>query len=197
MMSDDNNCCFGNGRLVVISGPSGAGKDTIVNRLLLKDERFSLSVSATTRAPRPGEKDGVNYYYVNVGEFEKMIEDGEFIEYAKYGSSYYGTLKRDVKKRINNGKIVVLVIEVQGAENVRKIFPDCLSIFIMPPSFEILEQRLRDRCSENEDEIKKRLNIAKTEVEKRFEYDIVVENDILDETVKNVHKKILEKLDLT
>lgn len=197
MMSDDNNCCFCNGRLIVISGPSGAGKDTIVNSLLLKDERFSLSVSATTRAPRPGEKDGVNYYYVNVGEFEKMIKDGDFIEYAKYGSSYYGTLKSDVKKRINNGKIVVLVIEVQGAENVRKIFPDCLSIFIMPPSFEILEQRLRDRCSENEDEIKKRLKIAKTEVEKRFEYDIVVENDILDETVKNVHNKILEKLDLT
>ena len=182
---------------MVISGPSGAGKDTIVNSLLQKDERFSLSVSATTRQPRPGEKNGVNYYYVSVDEFEKMVGDGEFIEYAKYGSSYYGTLKRDVKKRIDNGKIVVLVIEVQGAENVRKIFPDCLSIFIMPPSFEILEQRLRDRCSENEDEIKKRLGIAKTEVEKRFEYDIVVENDILDETVKNVHNKILEKLDLT
>ncbi len=197
MMSEDNKSCFCGGRLVVISGPSGAGKDTIVNRLLLKDERFSLSVSATTRAPRPGEKDGVNYYYVNIDEFEKMIGNGDFIEYAKYGSSYYGTLKSDVKMRIDNGKIVVLVIEVQGAENVRKIFPDCLSIFIMPPSFEILERRLRDRCSENEDEIRKRLNIAKKEVEKRFEYDIVVENDILDETVKNVHNKILEKLDLT
>jgi len=192
-MTDDCNC---NGRLVVISGPSGAGKDTIVNRLLQKDERFSLSVSATTRAPRPGECEGVNYYYVNVEEFEKMADEGEFVEYAKYGSNYYGTLKKDVCRRIADGKIVVLVIEVQGAENVKKMFPDCLSIFIMPPSFEILEQRLRDRCSENEEEIKKRLSIAKKEVEKRFDYDIVVENDILDTTVNNVHNQILSKLDL-
>lgn len=192
-MTDDNNC---NGRLVVISGPSGAGKDTIVNQLLQRDERFSLSVSATTRPPRPGEQDGVNYYYVSADEFQKMAANGEFVEYAKYGSNYYGTLKKDVCMRIESGKIVVLVIEVQGAQNVKNMFPDCLSIFIMPPSFEILEQRLRDRCSENEEEIKKRLSIAKKEVEKRFEYDIVVENDILDTTVNNVHNQILSKLDL-
>lgn len=192
-MTDENNC---NGRLVVISGPSGAGKDTIVNRLLQRDERFSLSVSATTRAPRPGEQDGVNYYYVSRDEFLNMADNGEFVEYAKYGSNYYGTLKKDVCMRIESGKIVVLVIEVQGAQNVKNMFPDCLSIFIMPPSFEILEQRLRDRCSENEEEIKKRLAIAKKEVEKRFEYDIVVENDILDTTVNNVHNQILSKLDL-
>lgn len=192
-MTDDNNC---NGRLVVISGPSGAGKDTIVNRLLQRDERFSLSVSATTRAPRPGEQNGVNYYYVSPEEFQNMASNGEFVEYAKYGSNYYGTLKKDVCMRIESGKIVVLVIEVQGAQNVKNMFPDCLSIFIMPPSFEILEQRLRDRCSENEEEIKKRLTIAKKEVEKRFEYDIVVENDILDTTVNNVHNQILSKLDL-
>mgnify|MGYP003293873487 CR=1 FL=1 len=177
-------------KLVVVSGPSGAGKDTIVSRLLGMDSDFSLSVSATTRAPRGAEVDGKNYYFLSTEDFLNKIENDAFIEYAKYGSNYYGTLKSDVEQRIRNGKTVILVIEVNGAANIKRLYPDALSIFIMPPSSEVLENRLRKRQTDSEDAIIKRLDIAKTEISRSTDYDYIVINDDLDRAVAEVHEII-------
>lgn len=177
-------------RLVVVSGPAGVGKDTVVAKLLEMDDSFSLSVSATTRAPRGTEQHGVNYYYFSVEEFLEKTENEEFIEYAKYGSNYYGTLKSDVENRIANGKTVILVIEVKGAANIKKLYPDSLSIFVMPPSEEVLENRLRGRQTETEADIKKRLDIAKSEIRESSKYDFIVVNDELEKAVSDAYKII-------
>lgn len=177
-------------KLVVVSGPSGAGKDTIVSRLLGMDSDFSLSVSATTRAPRGAEVDGKNYYFLSTEDFLSKIENDDFIEYAKYGSNYYGTLKSDVEQRIRNGKTVILVIEVNGAANIKRLYPGALSIFIMPPSSEVLENRLRKRQTDSEDAIIKRLDIAKTEISRSTDYDYIVINDDLDRAVAEAHEII-------
>lgn len=177
-------------KLVVVSGPSGAGKDTIVSRLLGMDSDFSLSVSATTRAPRGAEVDGKNYYFLSTEDFLSKIENDAFIEYAKYGSNYYGTLKSDVEQRIRNGKTVILVIEVNGAANIKRLYPGALSIFIMPPSPEVLENRLRKRQTDSEDAIVKRLDIAKTEISRSTDYDYIVINDDLDRAVAEAHEII-------
>lgn len=175
------------GLLLVVSAPSGCGKDTIIAKVLeeLKNEAF-LSVSMTTRDMRPGEEEGVNYYYVSVDEFKNNIENGNMLEYAMYGSNYYGTPVKPVKKLLSEGKIVILIIEVEGGGNVRKIFPDAVKIFIVPPSMEVLESRLRGRNTDSEEEIIKRLDIARNEIERAVEYDYVVENDILDDAVSDV-----------
>lgn len=183
-------------KLVIVSGPSGAGKDTIVSKLLKKDDRFSLSVSATSRAPRGEEKNGVAYYFTSTDEFLQKIEDNEFIEYAKYGSNYYGTLKSDVQKRIDNGKVVILVIDVKGAENIKNKYPDVLSVFIMPPSSQILAKRLRDRQTESEDAVLTRLQIAQYEMGKSKSYDYTVINDDLDVAVDEVYNIICENRNL-
>ena len=175
------------GLLLVVSAPSGCGKDTIIAKVLeeLKNEAF-LSVSMTTRDMRPGEEEGVNYYYVSVDEFKNNIENGNMLEYATYGSNYYGTPVKPVKKLLSEGKIVILIIEVEGGGNVRKIFPDAVKIFIVPPSMEVLESRLRGRNTDSEEEIIKRLDIARNEIERAVEYDYVVENDVLDDAVSDV-----------
>lgn len=182
--------CDLSSKLVVVSGPSGAGKDTIVSRLLEKDECFSLSVSATSRAPRGEEVDGENYYFLTVEQFEEKINNDDFVEYAKYGSNYYGTLKSDVQARIENGKTVILVIEVNGAANIKKMYPESLSIFIMPPSESVLEKRLRDRQTDSEEAILKRMDIAKTEISKSKDYDYIVVNDELDKAVEDAYEII-------
>lgn len=177
-------------KLVVVSGPAGVGKDTVVANLLEKYDCFSLSVSATTRAPRGTEQHGINYYYFSQDEFLAKIENNEFIEYAKYGSNYYGTLRSDVEERIRNGKTVILVIEVNGAANIKKIYPDSLSIFVMPPSEEILEQRLRGRQTECEADIQKRLAIAQSEMQERVNYDFIIVNDELEKAVNDAYEII-------
>ena len=177
-------------KLVIVSGPSGAGKDTIVNELLKRDAGLTVSVSATSREPRGQEKNGVEYYFISAAEFIEKSQHGDFIEFAQYGSNYYGTLKEDVQKRVDDDKIVILVIEVKGAENVKKLYPDALSIFILPPSEEVLEKRLRARQTENEDAIIKRMNIAKAEIAKSVEYDYSIVNDDLQSAVDEVYNII-------
>ncbi len=175
------------GLLVVVSAPSGCGKDTVIAKVLeqMKDEAY-LSVSMTTRQIRPGETDGVNYYFISTAEFEKNIKNGEMLEYTRYGNNYYGTPIRPVKKLLDEGKIVFLIIEVEGGENVRKIFPEAKKIFIMPPSLEVLEHRLRNRATDSDEAIKARLLIAETELKRAYEYDYIVENNVLDDAVKDV-----------
>ncbi len=176
-----------NGVLVVVSAPSGCGKDTIVGEVIKKmpGEVF-LSVSMTTRPIRGGEEEGVNYYFVTKEEFEKNIENGEILEHAVYGGNYYGTPAAPVRKLLEEGKVVVLIIEVEGGGNIKKMFPDACKIFICPPSFAVLEQRLRNRGTETDEAISRRLATAKHELTRACEYDYVVENDVLDVAVDDV-----------
>lgn len=175
------------GQLIVVSAPSGCGKDTVISRVFekLRDEA-ALSVSMTTRAMRPGEKEGVNYYYVSVNEFKEHIKNGDMLEYANYGSNYYGTPVKPVKERLAEGKTVFLIIEVEGGGNVKKIFPEAKKIFIIPPSMQELENRLRGRGTDSEESIAKRMEIAKTELERAIEYDYVIENSVLEDAVSDV-----------
>lgn len=175
------------GILVVISAPSGCGKDTIVNEIVKEmGDEASVSVSMTTREMRPGEEEGVNYYYVSVDQFKKNIENGEMLEYTRYGSNYYGTPVGPVKEKLREGKTVFLIIEVEGGENVKKVFPDCVKIFVIPPSMEVLSNRLRGRGTDNEEAIATRLEIARTELQRAVEYDYIVENDVLQDAVEDV-----------
>jgi len=153
-----------NGMLVVVSAPSGCGKDTVFKEIRKKRNDIVESVSATTRKPREGEVEGVNYFFLSEDEFKNLIENNGLLEYAVYNNCYYGTPIKGVNDAISNGKICVLIIDVQGAENVKKLYPDSVSIFLVPPSWETLEQRLRARNSEEEEMIQKRLDIAKKEL---------------------------------
>lgn len=164
------------GLLVVVSGPAGSGKGT-VNHILLEQPDFVFSVSATTRAPRPGEVDGVNYHYISVEEFERRIAADELLEYTKYCGNYYGTLKRETEAVLENGKNLILEIEVEGAMNVKRLCPDsAVLIMLLPPTYAVQEQRLRGRATETEEVIQKRLDRAKEEMEFLDQYDYVVYN---------------------
>lgn len=175
------------GMLFVVSGPSASGKDTVIKDVLDKlGDGARLSVSMTTREPRAGESEGVNYHYVTEEAFRESIEKNLMLEFAKYGRYYYGTPIAPVKKWLNEGKIVFLIIEVQGGEKIKRLFPDSRKIFILPPSLQELERRLRNRGTEREDAIARRMSIATTEIERATEYDYVVENDDLDLAVSDV-----------
>ena len=165
------------GRLIVISAPSGAGKGTVLKRVLEIRPDLHLSVSATTRAPRVGEVDGTAYYFVQREKFKEMISAGEFLEHAEFIGEHYGTLKNPVYELIDNGKVVLLEIEVQGAKQVMTMQPDAVSIFIVPPDLDELERRLRGRGTDDEDKLIKRLERAKVELEERHGYTHVVIND--------------------
>ncbi len=163
------------GRLVVVSGPSGVGKGTVLGYVLKRDD-FVYSVSATTRAPRDSDVDGVTYFFKTRKEFEDMIAGGELIEYAEYNGNYYGTPKFFVDRMLSEGKNVVLEIEVKGAMQIKKMIPDATFVFIAPESREILAQRLRGRGTEPEDVIQNRLRIAENEVKCSLLYDYLVVN---------------------
>jgi len=165
------------GKLVIISGPSGTGKGTIIKNLLELCPDFTFSVSSTTREARPGEIDGNEYNFISQELFEKMILSNDFFEWARYVDNYYGTPKQPIKEYINNGITVILDIEVQGAEQIMKKEPDAISVFIVPPSIDELERRLRGRGTDSEEKLIARLQRAKLELSQTDKYKYVVVND--------------------
>lgn len=174
------------GILIILSGPSGSGKDTVLNKLVENREDVKVSVSMTTRQKRDGEIDGIHYYFVDREYFKKKIADNKMLEYAEYARNFYGTPKEPVDEMLSNGKAVILKIEVQGAEKIRKLYPDVISIFLMPPSMRVLEERLRARNTEDEETINHRLVIAREEMKKASEYDYMVINDTIDNAVSGI-----------
>jgi guanylate kinase len=173
--------------LLLLVGPAGVGKGSIVSKLLGETNRFVLSVSATTRLPRPGEIDGLHYHFVSESEFDRLIDQDELLEWAiVHGKNRYGTPKSELVRAANMGRHLILEIDVQGAEQVLKQFPSAIDVFIEPPSFEELEGRLRGRATESEDQIAARLATAKTELSRAAEFRHRVINDTLEECVAEV-----------
>ena len=179
------------GLLIVVSGPSGAGKDTICQKLIKENSNIWMSVSMTTRKPRPLEKDGVDYFFVSSEEFENKINDNTFLEYASYNDNYYGTPKDKVEEKLNEGKDVILVIDINGAINIKKIIPSALFIFIMPPDMETLKNRLIGRKTESKDKVVQRFITAYNEVNNYKKYNYVVVNDKVEDAVNKV-KSIIQ-----
>ena len=179
------------GVLAVVSGFSGAGKGTIMKSLMAKYDNYALSVSATTRNPRPGEEDGREYFFRTKEEFEEMIRQDQLIEYARYVNHYYGTPRDYVETRLAEGTDVILEIEIQGALKIKQKFPTALLLFVMPPSAAELKRRLVGRGTETEDVIEKRLKRATEEAEGIENYDYIVINDNLEECVREMHGLIM------
>jgi guanylate kinase len=174
------------GLLIVLSGPSGVGKGTVCGALRQHDTDIKYSVSATTRSPREGEQDGINYFFKSKEEFEKMIEEGDMLEYARYVDNYYGTPRAYVTEMIEKGYDVILEIEVQGALQVKESFPEGVFIFLMPPSLNELRSRIEGRGTETGDLIESRMTVARDEIELMDKYDYVVENDEVELAVERI-----------
>ncbi len=177
----ENNSRVGN--LFVVSGPSGAGKGTLLSQVIERIPDAWVSVSATTRSPRPGEIEGVHYFFLDTDHFKSLVEQDGFLEWAQVHDNYYGTLKQSVIDHMNAGDQVILEIDVQGALQVRKALPEAHLVFIEPPSLEELERRLRQRDTETEDVISSRMKTAEVELAQKMEYDVQVVNDDLERAV--------------
>lgn len=174
------------GTLVVVSGFSGAGKGTVLAQVLARRPDLYFSVSFTTRAPREGEQDGVNYHFVTREEFQARIGRGEFLEYAEYVGNYYGTSMQVIREKLERGIDVVLEIEIQGAAKVREKLPEAVSLFLVPPSFEELSRRLHARGTDSEEKIQQRLATAREEAKEIVNYDYIVVNDTVDHAVEEI-----------
>ncbi len=183
------------GILVVVSGFSGPGKGTLMKRLMEKYDNYALSVSATTRDPRPGEEHGREYFFHTKKEFEELILEDALIEYAQYVDNYYGTPKAYVEKQLNMGKDVILEIEIQGALKVKKKMPNTLLLFVTPPNAEELKHRLVNRGTESMDVIESRLSRASEEAKGMSEYDYILINDVIEDCVDNMHNIIQSQHD--
>ena len=174
------------GLLLVVSGPSGAGKGTICKALLNKNDQIKLSVSATTRKPRNGEVHGVNYFFIEKEEFTKMIESGEFLEYAQIYDNFYGTPKAAIIECLEKGQDVILEIEMQGARQIKEVYPEGVFIFVLPPSLEELKSRIVGRGTETQEEIEKRFSCAFEEINQIVNYDYFIVNEDIEKSVSDV-----------
>jgi guanylate kinase len=184
------------GKVFVITGPSGVGKGTLIERLLEHVPELELSVSATTRAPRPGEVDGRDYHFLTPEEFERRAEAGDFLEHATYSGNRYGTLREEVERRLEEGRSVVLEIEVQGARQVREAMPEAVQIFIAPPDPAALRERLEGRGTDSAAAIERRLRTAEVELEAQEEFPHVVENDEVQNAASELEKLVRSELSL-
>ena len=179
--------------LFVVSGPSGTGKDTVVASLLKKHPEIQHTVSATTRAPREGEKDGINYHFMTVADFEDHLAHDQIVEHTKYCENYYGTLREEVDKRLEAGKLVVLVIDVHGAANIRRMFPGATTVFLLPPSVEELEHRLRGRGTETEESIRERLATAQSELAEQDKFTLKLVNNEVASCAEELYQVICRR----
>ena len=184
------------GKVFVITGPSGVGKGTLIERLLERIPELELSVSATTREPRPGELDGRDYHFLTPEEFERRVEAGDFLEHATYSGNRYGTLREEVERRLAEGRSVVLEIEVQGARQVRDAMPEAVQIFIAPPDPQMLRERLEGRGTDSPEAIEERLRTAETELAARDEFPHVVVNDEVQEAASELEGLVRGELSL-
>jgi guanylate kinase len=182
-------------RVFVITGPSGVGKGTLIRGLMERHPQLELSVSATTRAPRPGEADGVDYHFLSREEFDKRVDQEAFVEHADYAGRSYGTLRSELEERVQSGTPVVLEIEVQGARQVRAAMPEAVQVFIAPPSLEALRTRLIGRGTDDADEVERRLRVAEQELAAQPEFGHVVVNDRLDEALSQLSAVVAGELD--
>ena len=174
------------GLLLVVSGPSGAGKGTICKSILDQNDHIKLSVSATTRKPRTGEVHGVNYFFLEKGEFKTMIEEGEFLEYAQIYDNFYGTPKAAIMETLEKGQDVILEIEMQGARQVKEVYPEGIFIFVLPPSLQELKNRIVGRGTETAEEIEKRFSCAFEEIKQIEDYDYFIVNKDVEKSVKEL-----------
>ncbi|MGI6755540.1 MAG: guanylate kinase [Atopobiaceae bacterium] len=177
-------------RLFVVSGPAGVGKGTLVSKVRSARPEIGTTVSATTRRPRPGEVEGVSYYFMSDDEFQSHVDAGDFLEWAQVHDHRYGTLKKEVSRCLDSGHSVVLEIDVQGGDNVKKIYPEVVRIFIEPPSWEVLEERLRGRGTESQESLKLRLQDARHELELASTYDVRIINDNLEVAARELAETI-------
>lgn len=180
------------GLIIVISGPSGVGKGTVIARLMSTCERLAFSVSATTRASRPGEIDGESYRFISREQFEALIRENKMLEYTVYNGNYYGTPASSVEDVVNTGKSVILDIEVEGAFNIKRLYPEAITIFLLPPSEEELLNRLRGRNTETEQQIKSRMARAREELALASKYDYAVVSGEIEKTAEDI-KAIMKK----
>lgn len=178
--------CHQPGKLLVLTGPSGVGKGTLVRALLQRHPQLYLSISVTTRSPRSDEIDGKHYYFVSRSQFEQMVAQGELLEWAEFAGNYYGTPRQAVEEQIKAGKWVLLEIELEGARQIRSSFPHALRIFILPPSLAELEHRLRDRGQDSEEAIARRLRRAQEEITAASEFDFEIINDDLETALNSI-----------
>tara|TARA_Y100001968_G_C18919824_1_gene509248 strand:+ start:44 stop:598 length:555 start_codon:yes stop_codon:yes gene_type:complete len=177
-------------KIIIITGPSGVGKGTVIKKLLKKDKRFGLSISATTRKPRIGEVDGKHYYFLSKEKFKEMVEDELFVEWAKFADNYYGTPFSSIKEKTDQGLTVILEIEVEGASQIKEKCPNSLSVFLMPPNKKELERRIRDRGTESEESISKRLKRAEYEINSSQDFDFIITNETVEATVDRISEII-------